>query len=130
MFDFLANFLKRIGVTIVTEGGQKSLDLVKIKAVTAYLHVVEHMRKSAISIITMFLAGLLMLAGFIGVHFGLFVLLDLDIRTIAIVTLCLSAMYLIIGILLLGKVTSEKTWMELSGGDKLVRNVTAPPRRQ
>jgi hypothetical protein len=130
MFDFLAKFLKRVGVTLVVEGSQKTLDLLKIKAVAGYLHAVEQMRQSAIGIITLFLAGLLMLAGFVGVHFGLFVLLDLSLETIAIVTLCLSAIYLIIGILLVGKVTSEKTWMELSGGDKLVKKVTEPQQRR
>jgi len=96
---------------------------VQIKAVRTYIQIVDAVRKSAIGVLLM-LVGLFLLAiGFVGIHVGLFLLLDLSIRTVGIVSLCLGGVYFLVPLIMLLKLTSEKTWMRNSKASEMVRKV-------
>ena len=102
----------------------------KIGAVSAYLRLVDGVRKGVLGVVAILLILMLLIVGFVAIHVGLFIVLDWEIKTIGIVTLCLGGVYFLVPLIAIMVGTSERTWMKISGGDELVRKVTEPKRKQ
>jgi membrane-bound ClpP family serine protease len=130
LVEILKQLLRKYASRFVKESKSASLDLVKIKAVGVYLKIVDSVRKSVLCGFMLLLALLLLVIGFVALHIGVFIVFDLSMRTIGIVTLCLGIIYFIIPLIVILKLTSERTWMEMSKGSKLMKDVLSPQRRE
>jgi hypothetical protein len=129
MSRFLRRLLLQVAKNAILAGWLAApIARLKIKAVSAYLRVVNGVRKGVIGVIAFFLVLMLLITGFVAIHVGLFILLDWDSRTVGIVTLCLGGAYFIIPVIGILYLTSEKTWMKMSGGNEMVKKVTRPKR--
>ncbi len=113
---------------LVAESKSASLDLIKIKAVAVYLKIVDSVRKSVLGGVLLLLALMLLVIGFVALHIGAFILIDMSLRTIGIVALCLGAVYFLVPLVVILKLTSEKTWMKISKSSRLVNDVLSPRR--
>lgn len=123
MWDILKKLLGVLWDSSDFKKISSAFQTVQIKAVRTYIQIVDAVRKSAIGVLLM-LVGLFLLAiGFVGIHVGLFLLLDLSIRTVGIVSLCLGGVYFLVPLIMLLKLTSEKTWMRNSKASEMVRKV-------
>ena len=129
MTGILKQLLRQFTGKLFAESKSASLDLIKIKAVAIYLQVVDSVRKSVLGGVMLLLALMFLVIGFVALHIGAFILIDMSIRTIGIVTLCLGAVYFLVPLIVINKLTSEKTWMEISKGSKLLEDAL-PPRSE
>jgi len=102
-----------------------SLDLVKIRAAIWYLKGVQAARRAFIGVVALGLCLGLVLAGFVLVHVGLFLLLPHPAN--AIVLLALGAIYLVGALLALRWACSEKTWLKFSNASRYTALATKKP---
>ena len=131
MSSFLWKLLFKLAKTAVLSGWLSApVARLKIKAVSTYLKVVDGVRKGVLGVVALLLVLMLLITGFVAIHVGLFILFDWDLRTVGIVTLCLGGVYFLVPVIAITVMTSEKTWMKMSGGDDLVRKVTKPKERK
>ena len=131
MSPFLGKLLIKLAKTAILSGWLSApVARLKIKAVSTYLKVVDGARKGVLGVVALLLVLMLLITGFVAIHVGLFILFDWDLRTVGIVTLCLGAVYFLIPAIAIVVLTSERTWMKMSGGDELVRKVTKPKERK
>jgi hypothetical protein len=126
--EILKQLLREFAGKLFAESKSASLDLIRIKTVTVYLKIVDNVRKSVLGGVMLLLALMLLVVGFVALHIGAFILIDMSIRTAGIVTLCLGAVYFLVPFIVILRLTSEKTWMEISKSSKLVNNVLSPRR--
>jgi hypothetical protein len=98
--------------------------LVKIRAVSYYVKAVSVARDIYLNHV--FLAGmlLLMLAGFILMHVGLFIALPCSPVCKGALLLILGAVYFLIALFCVLTTCSEKNWMKVSKASDLVKKVT------
>jgi hypothetical protein len=131
MSSFLWKLLFKLAKTAILSGWLSApVARLKIKAVSTYLKVVDGVRKGVLGVVALLLVLMLLITGFVAIHVGLFILFDWDLRTVGIVTLCLGGVYFLVPVIAITVMTSEKTWMKMSGGDDLVRKVTKPKERK
>ena len=98
-----------------------AVKVAEIKAVSFYVKAVDGVRRVLVSFLLGLAAIMLFLTAFIGLHVGIFVLSGWSLRTIGVIVLCLSAVYVIAGTAIMTRAVSQKTWMRLSHADELVR---------
>lgn len=103
-----------------------TLQLLKLEAIKCYIRGVQAVRLSALG-----LMGLGLLIGFICiglllVHAALFILLPWTIEAKAKLGLGLGLAYVLIGAVVLKVALGEKTWMEMSGATKMLRETLSP----
>ena len=103
---------------------EDAISLVKIRAVSCYVKAIGTVRAIYISHILLSCLLLLMLAGFVLMHVGLFIALPCCPQFKGILLLILGAAYFLIGLLLVLKMCSQKYWMEFSKASDLVKEVT------
>jgi hypothetical protein len=97
--------------------------LVKIRAASCYVKAVAAARSIFISHIILKCYLLLMLAGFVLMHVGLFIALPCSTQLKGIILLVLGAVYFIISLVYVLKMCSQKFWMEYSKASELVEKV-------
>lgn len=128
---FLRKLLFRVVKQVILAGWFSApIKRLKIGAVSAYLRLVDGVRKGVLGVVAILLMLMLLIVGFVAVHVGLFIVLDWEIKTIGIVTLCLGGVYFLVPLIVIMVGTSERTWMKISGGNELVRRVTEPKQKQ
>ena len=131
MSPFLRRLLFRTIKSAILAGWLRApVRKLKIKAVATYLRAVDGVRKGVIGVVTLLLTLMLLITGFVAIHVGLFILFDWSLTTVGIVTLCFGAVYFIVPVAAIMYMTSEKTWMKISGGNKLVRKVVEPKEKR
>ena len=129
MKPFVRKLLQSLVEKLVLQGKDASVEILRIKVTSAYLKVVGGVRKSVLGAVGLFLILIILIVGFVGIHVGLFILLDWDLRTVGIVTLCLGAVYFLVPLGLVLYATSEKTWMKMSRGKELVNKALKPKQK-
>ena len=85
------------------------------------------MRMARLSAIGLMLMGLvigLICIGALLFHAGLFILLPWTVEAKAVLGMLLGAVYVIIGVVALRAAMDEKTWMEKSGADEMLKEAT------
>jgi hypothetical protein len=103
---------------------EDAISLVKIRAVSYYVKTVGTVRTLYISHILLYCMLLLMLAGFVLMHVGLFMALPWSPECKGVILLVLGAVYFLIAIIGVQRTCAEKNWMKFSKADELVREVT------
>lgn len=103
---------------------EDAISLVKIRAVTCYVNAVAAIRCVFITTVIFKCALLLMLAGFVLMHVGLFIALPCCPEWKGILLLILGGVYFLIALLYVLKLCSQKFWMEYSKASELVKEVT------
>ncbi|MFH1983474.1 MAG: hypothetical protein ABIL58_16650 [Pseudomonadota bacterium] len=116
--------LAAIAIKQIDNCRRLSIQLLKIEAVTGYLHGVQMARLTVIGLMRM---GLLI--GFIGfgmllLHAGLFILLPWSVETKAVLGIFLGLAYMTIGSIVLHLSVDEKRWMKKSGVAEMLEKVT------
>lgn len=101
-----------------------ALSLVKIRAASYYVKAVSAVRCAFIAHITLKCFQLLMLAGFLLMHVGLFIALPCGPAWKGILLLILGSVYFLIALLVMLKMCSQKYWMNFSKASDLVKEVT------
>jgi hypothetical protein len=103
---------------------EDAISLVKIRAVGYYVKAIAAARDVFIAHIIVKCFLLLMLAGFVLMHVGLFIALPCCPQYKGILLMILGAAYFLIGLLRVLKICSQKYWMEFSKASNLVKEVT------
>ena len=133
MFKYLIKGLL-VGYTVKLLGNYRSLSaqLLKIEAAKCYLRGVRLARESAIGLIRMGLVIALIGFGALLVHVGLFLLLPWSVEAKAVLAMILGLAYVAVGVVLIRREMSEKTWLEQSGVAKMLEEVAdqAKPGRR
>ena len=103
---------------------EDAVSLVKIRAVSYYVKAIGVAREVFIAHILLKCLLLLMLAGFVLMHVGLFIALPCCPAWKGILLLILGAVYFLIALLAAIKMCSQKYWMNFSKASDLVKEVT------
>ncbi|MDO8302987.1 MAG: hypothetical protein Q7T18_07085 [Sedimentisphaerales bacterium] len=103
---------------------EDALTLVKIRAVSCYVKAIGAARDIFIAHVTLKCFLLLMLAGFVLMHVGLFIALPCCPQFKGILLLILGAAYFLIALVQVLKMCSQKSWMHYSKASDLVKEVT------
>jgi hypothetical protein len=115
---------------IAEVGKSQALSMLKIRGAVLYLRAVCAARTAFLGGTAVVLAVALSTIGVIAVHVGIFLLLDLDVKTTAIVLVCLGAVYIAVGVVILMRLTSEKTWMRVTRGSDVVNQALSPRKKR
>lgn len=125
MFKNLFNgILSAIAIKLLDNYRHLSIDLLKIEAAKAYLYGVRTARLSALGLMCLGLVIGLICVGVVLFHVGLFILLPWSVETKAVLCMVLGLIYGVGGSLLLRSAMAERTWMEKSGADKMIRKLS------
>jgi LytS/YehU family sensor histidine kinase len=100
-----------------------TMQLLKIRAVTAYVKAVAAARLVFIGLIALKCLLLLMFAGFILAHIGLFLYLPCRMEHKALGLFILGLVYFLVPLVIILIMCSQKRWMKYSKASELVRKV-------
>lgn len=104
-----------------------SLDLLKVRAATAYVQGVQTVRRWWIGAILLAAVLLLLAVGFVLIHVGLFLWVPWALATKAMLLCVLGLVYMGLALIILLHCCAEKTWMRGSHADQLVAKTTHQP---
>ena len=121
MFKYLLKgLLAGIAIKLLENGRRLSIRMLKIEAAKGYVHGVQMARLSAIGLMRMGLVIILMGAGVLLFHAGLFILLPWTVEAKAVLALVLGSVYVAVGCIALRALMDQKTWMKKSGVDEML----------
>ena len=130
MFKYMIRgLLAGITVKLLDNWRRLSIQLLKIEAAKFYMHGVQMVRWSAISLMRMGLAIGLIGIGMLLFHAGLFILLPWTVESKAVLGLFLGLAYMAIGYVALRADTNEKTWMEKSRVAEMLEEATGESKK-
>lgn len=116
--------MKNLLIRLLKVYFEDAISLVKIRAAGYYVKAVAAARSVFIAHILLKCFLLLMLAGFVLMHVGLFIALPCSPEWKGILLLVLGAAYFLIALICVLKMCSEKYWMKFSKAGDLVKEVT------
>ena len=102
------------------------IDLLKIEAAVAYLKVLKGTRRFVIVTMLLFFFVVVLGCGFLLIPIALLLFMPWAPETKAIVGICIGAAYVVIPIIVISMLLSEKRWVKWSGVGKLIRQVNRP----
>ena len=110
----MGQIMKDLLVRLLKVYFEDAISLAKIRAVSYYVKAIGAAREVFIAHILLKCLLLLMLAGFVLMHVGLFIALPCCPAWKGILLLILGAMYFLIALLAAVKMCSQKYWMRFS----------------
>lgn len=125
---FIKGILSGIAARLLADYQRVSIQLLKIEAAKAYVRGVQMARLSAIGLLGMALVIGLMCLGAVLFHVGLFVLLPWTVEAKAVLGMGLGLVYMLGGGVVLRIAMEERTWMEKSGADKMLKDAIGQSR--
>lgn len=102
---------------------QTTIDLLKIEAAIAYLKALKGTRRFVIVTMLLFFFVVVLGCGFLLIPIALLLFMPWTQETKAIVGICIGAAYVVIPIIVISMLLSEKRWIRWSGVGKLIRQV-------
>ena len=120
MNRFLKGLLSGAGVWLLAQLRHLSLELMKAKFGEWYVSGVRAAREVYLLFAALALCAVLAGAGFILLHVGLFALLPHPLD--AIVLMVLGAVYVVAGLVIIGRLCNEKTWLRVTRADRFVKS--------
>jgi hypothetical protein len=102
------------------------VDLLKIEAAIAYLKVLQGTRRFVMVVMLLFFFVVVLGCGFLLIPIALLLFMPWDPQTKAIVGICIGAAYVLIPIIVISVLLSEKRWIRWSGVGRLIRQVNRP----
>ena len=118
----IPNFVKDLIESYV----QTTIDLLKVEAAIAYLNVLKGTRRFVIVTMLLFFFVVVLGCGFLLIPIALLLFMPWAPETKAIVGICIGAAYVVIPIIVISMLLSEKRWIRWSGIEKLIRQVNRP----
>ncbi len=115
----IANFIRDLIESYV----RTIIDLLKIEAAVAYLKVLKGTRRFVIVTMLLFFFVVVLGCGFLLIPIALLLFMPWAPETKAIVGICFGAAYVVIPIIVISMLLSEKRWVRWSGVGKLIRQV-------
>lgn len=112
-------------IRTVRKQHQSMLHLSRIKAATYYVQGVRSARLGLLGYLGLCFLRLLFGAGFLLLHAGLFLYLPWDLKTKGFWLLVLGGAYLLIAVLALAFLLSQRMWMRVSGADQAVHRAVS-----
>jgi hypothetical protein len=103
-----------------------TIDLLKIEAAIAYLKALKGVRRFIIVAMLLFFSVVVLGCGFLLIPVALLLFMPWDSQTKAIVGICIGAAYVLVPIIVISVLLSEKRWVKWSGIEKLIRQVNRP----
>jgi hypothetical protein len=100
-----------------------AIDMLKIEAAIAYLKVLKGVRRFVIATMLLFFFVVVFGCGFLLIPIALLLFMPWDPQTKAIVGICIGGAYVLIPVIAVSILLSEKRWVRMSGVDKLIREV-------
>jgi hypothetical protein len=100
-----------------------TIDLLKIEAAIAYLKALKGVRRFIIVAMLLFFSVVVLGCGFLLIPVALLLFMPWDPQTKAIVGICIGAAYILVPIIAISVLLSEKRWVKWSGIEKLIRQV-------
>jgi 4-amino-4-deoxy-L-arabinose transferase-like glycosyltransferase len=100
--------------------------MLKIEAAIAYLKVLKGTRRFVIVAMLLFFFVVVLGCGFLLVPIALLLFMPWANETKAIVGICIGAAYVVIPVIVISILLSEKRWVKMSGVGKLLRQVDRP----
>ncbi len=113
MNEFIKGLMSGLVAGLARSLQGNASDLVKIRAAIWYLRAIRTVRQIYLLSMAGTLTLLLVVAGFVLFHIGLFAMLPTPAN--AIVIMVLGLIYMVAGLCILRFVSSEKQWMQASG---------------
>lgn len=110
-------------VPVMEDYRRLSIQLLRIETAKVYLQGVRMARVSAIGLMQMGLVIGLICIGAVLFHVGLFILLPWSVEAKAALGMCLGLAYVVGGGLLLRAAMNERSWMEKSGANDMMKTV-------
>lgn len=101
----------------------KMLDLIKVQALNYYLQGVQKVRQFCLFLVLVFAALLLFACGFILMHVAFLMYAPLEPLVKFALLLGLGGIYCLFAALFLGRVFSEKKWIEFSKANRWMEEV-------
>ena len=102
---------------------QTTVDVLKIEAAIAYLKALKGIRRFVVVAMLLFFFVVVLGCGFLLIPIALLLFMPWDEPTKAIVGICIGAAYVVIPIIVISILLSEKRWIRWSGVEKLIRQV-------
>jgi hypothetical protein len=112
MKGLLSLLLRNAAVLLLKNYRRLSLDLLRIRAAVWYVQGVRSARKAFIAVVALALCLIVGGGGFMLFHVGLFLLLPSPWN--AVLLMSLGALYVVVTLLILRWLCSERTWMKFS----------------
>lgn len=120
MHRLLKGLLAATGLRLLNHYLQAQMDLLKIRLTAGYVKGVLGARRFAVIMILTALCLLLLATGFIFAHVGFFLWAPWEPRLKALILLALGLIYMLAAMGWMAHACSEKTWLKLSGAEKLL----------
>lgn len=102
---------------LIRRGRKAGRDWIQLRTAALYLKGIKGARLAFLGVIALTMLMMLLGGGFALLHLGLFFLLPSPANVITM--LVLGAIYTLLGIAVLAKICSEKTWMQVTGAGKM-----------
>ncbi|TFH64205.1 MAG: hypothetical protein E4G91_06535 [Candidatus Zixiibacteriota bacterium] len=102
---------------------QTTIDLLKVEAAIPYLKALQGVRRFLIRATLLVFFVVVLGCGFLLLPIVLLLFMPWDDPTKAIVGICIGAAYVVIPIIAIAMLLSEKRWVRWSGVGKLIRQV-------
>jgi hypothetical protein len=102
---------------------QTTIDLLKTEAAIAYLKVLKITHRFFIIATLLFFFVVVLGCGFLLIPIALLLFMPWEPQTKAIVGICIGAAYVVIPVIVVSSLLSERRWVKWSGVGKLMREV-------
>jgi hypothetical protein len=99
------------------------INMVKREILKIYVRGVDQIRLVFVSGLLAVFWVMLAFSGFVMIHIALFFLLPWSPQTNALILLFTGAIYFLIATLSIAKISSRRTWMKMSGAEKMARDL-------
>jgi hypothetical protein len=116
-------FLKKLLEQLISAKIGASLSLVKIRAAIAYVDFIKHARHLTMLLCLLVLCTVVLACGFLVIPVALCLFMPWAPETKAIVAASFGAAYIIIPLITVMRLFSEKLWMKTSKADILLKRV-------
>jgi hypothetical protein len=100
-----------------------TIDMLKIEAAIAYLKVLQGTRRFVIVAMLLFFFVVVLGCGFLLIPIALLLFMPWTPETKATVGICIGSAYVVIPVIVISMLLSEKRWVKMSGVGKLIRQV-------
>jgi hypothetical protein len=103
-----------------------TIDMLKIEAAILYLKALKGIRRFVIAAMLLFFFVVVFGCGFLLIPIALLLFMPWDPQTKAIVGICIGAAYVLIPVIVISMLLSEKRWVKWSGVEKLIGQINRP----
>ena len=98
------------------------IDLLKIEVAIAYLKIIKGTRRFFVILALLLFATVVFACGFLIIPIALLLFMPWEPQTKAIVGIVIGALYILLPVIIVSALLSEKRWVRMSGVEKILRD--------